>query len=64
MVKVSTLFYVLEDLEGMKEELIDLEEIHKMEQLYLNGLFGRIDRAGMEVNPTLVKNILKSASSL
>ncbi len=64
MVNVSTLFYVLENLEGKKDELIDLEEILEMEQHYLKGLLGMIDRAGMEVNPSLVENILKTAGSM
>lgn len=64
MVKVSTLFYVLENLEGKKDEVIDLEEILEMEQRYLKGILGMIDRAGMEVSPSLVENILKTAGSM
>jgi len=61
MVNVSTLFYVLENLEGKNNELIDLEEISAMEQQYLKRLFGIIDQAGVEVNPSLIRNILQSA---
>lgn len=63
MVNVSTLFYVLENLEGMKNEVIDFEEIHKLEQKYLTGLFSVIDQAGLDVRPDLVHNILQSAST-
>jgi hypothetical protein len=61
MVNVSTLFYVLENLEGKKDELIDLEEILSMEQKVLKKIFGMIDQAGVEVDPSLVANILQSA---
>ena len=61
MVKISTLFYLMENLEGKKEELIDLEEVLEMEQKYLERIFGVIDQAGVEVNPSLVDKILRSA---
>jgi hypothetical protein len=61
MVKISTLFYLMENLEGKKEELIDLEEVLEMEQKYLERIFGVIDQAGVEVNPSLVDKILHSA---
>ncbi len=35
MVNVSTLVYVLENLEGKSDELINLEEILELEQKYL-----------------------------
>jgi len=63
MVNVSTLFYVLENLEGTKEELIDLEEIHELEKKYLTGLFDMIDQAGLDVRPDLIDNILQSAGT-
>ena len=63
MVNVSTLFYVLENMEGKNEEVINPEEVHELEQKYLKGLFGIIDRAEIEVSPSLVKNILQSAST-
>ena len=60
MVNVSTLFYVLENLEGKNVDLIDLDEISAMEERYLKGLLGIIDQSGVEVNPSLIKNILRS----
>jgi hypothetical protein len=60
MVNVSTLFYVLENLEGKKDELIDLEEILAMEQKVLKRIFEMIDQAGVEVDPSLVENVLQS----
>ncbi len=62
MVNVSTLFYVLENLEGKSDDVIDLEEIHELEQKYLKGLFGLIDQAGTKIRPSVIKNILQSAS--
>jgi hypothetical protein len=63
MVNVSTLFYVLENLEGKSDDVIDFEEIHEMEQKYLKGIFGLIDQAGSEISPTIVKNILQSTGT-
>ena len=63
MVKVSTLFYVLEDLGSKNEELIDLDEIHELEQKYMNGLFGIIDRARLTVRPEVIKHILQTTST-
>ncbi len=63
MVNVSTLFYVLENLEGKDEELICLDEIHELEEKYLNGLFGLLDQAEMVADPALLNKILQTASS-
>ena len=63
MVNVSTLFYVLENLGSKNEELIDLDEIHELEQKYINGLFGMIDRARLTVRPEVIKNILQTTST-
>jgi len=62
MVNVSTLFYVLENLEGKDEELILLEEVHELEEKYLNGSFGLLDQAEMVADPALVNKILQTAS--
>jgi hypothetical protein len=63
MVKVSTLCYVLENLEGKNEELINLEEIYELEQKYLSGLFGMIDKARLTVRSEVIKNILQSTGT-
>jgi len=60
MVNVSTLFYVLENLEGKDGELIDLEEIQQLEKEYLNRL---LDQVEFEANPVLVDKILQTAST-
>ncbi|HEC43892.1 MAG TPA: hypothetical protein ENI20_13810 [Bacteroides sp.] len=60
---VSTLFYVLENLEGKNEELINLEEIYELEQKYLSGLFGMIDKARLTVRSEVIKNILQSTGT-
>ena len=51
----------MENLEGKKEELVDLEEVLEMEGKYLKRIFAMIDQAGMEVSPSLVENILQAA---
>jgi hypothetical protein len=63
MVNVSTLFYVLENLEDQRNETIDLDEIYQLEQKYLKGLFGLVDRENLEVNPAVVKKILQTAGT-
>ena len=63
MVNVSTLFYVLEYLEGKKEELISFEEVLELEQKYLKELFGLLDQVELEADPALVNRILQTASS-
>lgn len=63
MVNVSTLIYVLENLEGKKEELIDLDEVHELEQKYLNRLFDLIDQNELEINPAVISKILQTAST-
>jgi hypothetical protein len=63
MVNVSTLVYVLENLEGKKEEIINLNEVHDLERKYLDGLFARLDRIEMEMNQAIMDKILQAAST-
>lgn len=63
MVNVSTLIYVLENLEDKSDELINLEEILELEQKYLGKFFEMIDRTKLEVKPALVDKILQAAST-
>ena len=63
MVNVSTLVYVLENLEDKSDELINLEEILELEQKYLGKFFEMIDRTKLEVKPALVDKILQAAST-
>lgn len=64
MVNVSTLVYVLENYEGNKEDLINLEELLGEEEAYLKEIFGKLDDASLQVNPGLIKQILKASSTL
>jgi len=63
MVNVSTLFYVLENLESDEGVIFNLEEIHKLEQKYLDGVFGLLEKASMEVRPAIIEKILQSVST-
>ena len=63
MVNVSTLIYVLDNLEEEKNELINLEEILELEDKYLKKIFDLIDQKTMQVRPVIVDNILKTAST-
>ena len=64
MVNVSTLFYVLENLEDKDGELIDLNEIHELEQTFLPGLFQLIEKAILEVRPGLVESIILQSAGI
>ena len=64
MVNVSTLVYVLENLEDNIDELINLEEIFEMESKYLFYFFEKIDRMPIGVRSALVDKILQTANSL
>jgi len=63
MAKISTLFYVLEDFDSKGEVIINPEEIHMLEQKYLNGIFGLLEKAGMEVRPSVIEKILQAVST-
>jgi hypothetical protein len=63
MVNVSTLVYVLENLEGKDEKLIKLEELLEKEEKYVRKVFSKLDQSNLQVRPGLIKNILKTAST-
>ncbi len=63
MVNVSTLFYVLENLEGKSTEVIDLEEIQELEEKVLDQLLGMIDYVGIKVPDSVLENILQSTGT-
>ena len=63
MVNVSTLVYVLENLESKDGELTNLEELLGKEEEYVKRIFGKLDESILQVNPELVKRILKTAST-
>ena len=64
MVNVSTLVYVLENLESKDGALTDLGELLREEEAYVTKLFGKLDESNLQVNPELVKRILKTASTI
>jgi hypothetical protein len=64
MVNVSTLVYVLENLESRDGELTNLEELLREEEAYLKKLFDQLDASNLKVNPRLVDRILKTASRI
>ena len=63
MVNVSTLVYVLENIEGKDEELINLEELLDMEKTYVKKVFLELDQSALDVTPALVNRILETAST-
>jgi hypothetical protein len=63
MVNVSTLVYVLENLESKDGELTNLEKLLGEEEAYVRKIFGKLDESNLQVNPGLVKRILKTAST-
>ena len=63
MVNVSTLVYVLENLESKDGELTNLEELLGEEEAYVKKIFGKLDKSNLQVNPGLMEHILKTAST-
>ena len=63
MVNVSTLVYVLENLESKERALTNFEELLGEEEAYLKKLFSKLDESDLQVNPGLVKRVLKTAST-
>ena len=64
MVNVSTLVYVLDNLEGKDEELINLEELLELEETYVKKVFLELDKSALHMTPALVDRILETASTL
>ena len=63
MVNVSTLVYVLENLESKDVGLTNLKELLGEEEVYMKRLFDKLDESNMKVNPGLVDRILKAAGT-
>ncbi len=63
MVNVSTLVYVLENLEGKDEKLINLDDLLEQEEAYVKKVFSKLDQSVLQVTPALVDKILKTAST-
>ena len=64
MVNVSTLVYVLENVESKDGELTNLEELLGEEEAYVKKVFGKLDESNLQVTPGLVERILKTASTI
>ena len=64
MVNVSTLYYVLENLEGKSEDLIDLDEVSELENTYLKDCFSILDNSGIDVRPSVVEKLLQKAREI
>ncbi len=45
------------------DELINLEELLEEEEAYVKRIFGKLDDSNLQVNPGLVGQILKTAST-
>ena len=63
MVNVSTLIYVLENLESKDGELTNLDELLEEEEAYVKRIFGKLYDSNLQVNPGLVGQILNTAST-
>ncbi len=64
MVNVSTLVYVLENIEGKEDPLTNLEKLLEEEEAYVKKIFERLDDSNLQINPGLVEHILKRASTI
>ena len=62
MVKVSTLVYVLENLEQEKNELFDVNEIFELEESLLGKISGILDPSDFLARPNLVEEVLRKTS--
>ena len=62
MVNVSTLVYVLENLEQERIELFDVKEIFELEESLLGKISGTLDPSDFLASPNLVEEVLRRAS--
>jgi len=62
MVNVSTLVYVLENLEQEKNDLFDVKEIFELEENLLGKISGILDPSDFLASPNLVEEVLRRAS--
>ena len=58
MANCSTLVYVLENPDGGKNELIDVNEIFEFEEHLMGKISGILDQSEYLVKPNLVKDVL------
>ena len=61
MVSVSTLVYVLENLEHDSNELIDVKEFFELEENIFERISSSLNQSEFLARPDLVNNILKKA---
>ena len=62
MASISTLFYVLENLEHGSHELYDVEEIFRLEQNLLGKIYNVLDQSEFTADPKIVKDILRKTT--
>jgi len=59
MVKISTLFYVLDDIEERSENVFNLDDYQEEEETEFTDIWEMLDRLQIEVNPQLVDRLMK-----
>ena len=59
MVKISTLFYVLDDIEERSGKVFNLDDYQKDEETEFTDIFEMLDRLKIEVDQQLVDRLIK-----
>jgi hypothetical protein len=59
MVKVSTLFYVLEDIEGRNGKIYDLDDYQEEQETKYTGIMDWLSGLELEVDQKVVDRLLK-----
>ncbi len=59
MVKISTLFYVLDDIEGRSAKVFNLDDYQEDEETEFTDIWEMLDRLQIEVDQQLVDRLMK-----
>ena len=59
MVKISTLFYVLDDTEGRSEKIFNLDDYQEDEETEFADIMEWLDRLQLEVDQRIIDRIMK-----
>lgn len=59
MVKISTLFYVLDDIEERSGKIFNLDDYQEDEETEFTDIFEMLDRLQIEVDQRLVDRLIK-----
>jgi len=59
MVKISTLFYVLDDTEGRSEKIFNLDDYQEDEETEFTDIFELLDKLQIEVDQQIIDRIMK-----